>query len=36
MSYRKGQNFSLKELDSTQYSGIDYSKLSVERIEELW
>ena len=36
MSYRKGQHFSLKGIDSTQDSGVDYSKLTLVRLEELW
>jgi len=36
MSYRKGQYFSLKGLDLTQDNGVDFSKISSERLEKLW
>ncbi len=36
MSYRKGHQFSLKEIDQTQDAGIDFSKISIESLEGLW
>lgn len=36
MSYREGKKFSLKELDQSHYTGVDFSKHSSESLEELW
>ncbi len=36
MSYREGHHFSLKELDQTQDTGVDFSKLSSGGLEKLW
>ncbi len=36
MSYRKERQFSLSETDYSDYSGVDFSKLSVKKLEELW
>lgn len=36
MSYRKGHQFSLKEIDQTQDAGIDFSKISIEGLKVLW
>ncbi|MDV7186043.1 glycosyl hydrolase family 17 protein [Lutibacter sp. TH_r2] len=35
MSYRKERNFSLKEVEHTTYAGVNFTKLSVESLEEL-
>ena len=36
MSYRKERQFRLSETDYSDYSGVDFSKLSVKKLEELW
>ena len=36
MSYRKERQFSLSETDYSDYTGVDFSKLSVKKLEELW
>jgi len=36
MSYREGRKFSLKEISQTEYAGVDFSTLSMEKLEELW
>jgi exo-beta-1,3-glucanase (GH17 family) len=36
MSYRKGHEFSLKGIDLTESSGVDFDKFSTEELEELW
>ena len=36
MSYREGHQFSLKEIDLTQDSGVDFSKHTPEGLERLW
>jgi len=40
MSYREGKQFSLKGslkgVDLTQNTGVDFTKLSSERLEDLW
>lgn len=36
MSYRKGHQYSLKEIDQTQDAGIDSSKISIEGLKVLW
>ncbi len=36
MSYREGHQFSLKGIDLTQDSGVDYSKYSSEDLKKLW
>lgn len=35
MSYRKERKFSLKEVEHTTYAGVNFTKLSVESLEEL-
>lgn len=35
MSYREGRKFSLKEVNQTEYSGVDFKQFSVESLEEL-
>ena len=36
MSYREGKQFSLKELDLTQDSGVDFGKYSLKDVTKLW
>jgi len=36
MSYRKERQFRLSETDYSDYSGVDFSKLSLKKLEELW
>jgi len=36
MSYRKERQFSLSGTDYSDYTGVDFSKLSVKKLEELW
>ena len=36
MSYREGHQFSLKQIDLTQDSGVDYSGYSLEELIKLW
>ncbi|HEY5686787.1 MAG TPA: glycosyl hydrolase family 17 protein [Yeosuana sp.] len=36
MSYRKERQFSLSEADYSDYAGVDFSKLSLKKLEELW
>ncbi len=36
MSYREEQQFSLKGIDLSQDTGVDFSKHSLEKLEELW
>ena len=36
MSYREGQHFSLKDIDTTHYSGVDFTDFSLEDLKELW
>ena len=36
MSYRKGHQFSIKDIDLTQNAGVDFSKYSPAGLEELW
>jgi glucan 1,3-beta-glucosidase len=36
MSYRKERRFSLSETDYSDYTGVDFSKLSREELEKLW
>ena len=35
MSYREERKFSLKEVQHTTYAGVDFTKLSIESLEEL-
>ena len=36
MSYRKERQFSLSGTDYSDYTGVDFSKLSLKKLEELW
>ena len=36
MSYREGHTFSLKEIDLTEHRGVDFSKYSEKKLNELW
>ena len=36
MSYREGHQFSLKDIDLTQDSGVDFGKYSSDELKELW
>jgi len=36
MSYREGHEFSLKGIDLTESSGVDFGKYSTEKLKELW
>ena len=36
MSFKEGQQFSLKEIDQPYESGVNFTKLSTEGLEELW
>ena len=36
MSYREGHQFSLKDIDLTQNTGVDFSKYSSDELKKLW